>query len=171
MPTTSLAELPIRQVLEMISSDTIAPGAGAAGAVTLGLAAACAAKAVAISMKHSREAARLAASLSALGKIRSFALQGADADSSAFAEFLQHKDLAAAARLIETGGALVNLADALTTLIGDLELHVSSNMSGDLSAAKALAAAARHIQSSNDAEAKKEQRAMSESARSRRNDP
>jgi hypothetical protein len=133
-----------------------------AGAVTLALAAACASKAVSITLKHSPQDPRLAPALSGLEEILGFALQGADADSRAFADFLAHKNLTGAANLIETGEAMGHLTDALMAIIGDLESHVRSSMTGDLIAAKSLAAAARTIQSTNEAEAKEEQRTMTE---------
>jgi len=109
MPNTSLADLRIRELLELISSNSISPGAGAAGAVTLALGAACAAKAVSISLKHSPHDAGLVSALSRLEKIRGFALQGADADSRAFADFVRHKSPTGASELIETGEAMAHL--------------------------------------------------------------
>ncbi len=166
MSNASLADLRIHELLGLIGSNSATPGAGAAGALTLALAAACASKAVSITLKHSPEDGRLAPALSGLGKIVGFSLQGADADSRAFADFLAHKDSAAAAELIRTGEAMAHLIDALTAVIEDLEPRVKSSMAGDLIAAKALAAAARKIQSTNEAEAEEEQRAMARHARS-----
>jgi hypothetical protein len=162
MPNTSLADLRIRELLERISGNSVTPGAGAAGALTLALAAACASKAASITLKHAPHDARLAPALSGLDKILGFALQGADADSRAFADFLAHKNPTGAAELIKTGEAMAHLIDALMAIIGDLESHVRSSMTGDLIAARSLAAAARIIQSTNEAEAKEEQRAMAE---------
>jgi formiminotetrahydrofolate cyclodeaminase len=160
MSNASLADLRIRELLGLISSNSVSPGAGAAGALTLALAAACASKAVSITLKHSPDDARLAPALAALEKILGFSLQGADADSRAFADFLAHKDPAGAAELIKTGEAMAQLIDALVAIIDDLESHVRSSMTGDLIAARSLARAARTIQSTNEAEAKEEQRAM-----------
>jgi hypothetical protein len=157
-----MADLRISEFVESISSDKISPGAGAAGAVALALGAACAQKAVSISLKHSPHDPRLAMALAGLEKVRSFALQDADADSQAFADFIRHKSASGATELVETGEAMAHLIDALLTIIGDVEPHVSSSMKGDLIAAKALAAAARTIQSTNEAEAKDEQRAIAE---------
>jgi hypothetical protein len=62
--------------------------------------------------------------------------------------------------LVETGEAMAHLIDALMTIIADVEPHVRPSMKGDLIAAKSLAAAARTIQSTNEAEAKDELRAV-----------
>ena len=95
-----------------------------------------------------------------LEKVRSFALQDADADSQAFADFIRHKSATGATELVETGEAMAHLIDALLAIITDVEPHVRPSMKGDLIAAKSLAAAARTIQSENGAEAKDEQRAI-----------
>jgi hypothetical protein len=160
MRSTPLPDLRIRELLELIGSTSVSPGAGAAGAVTLALAAACAAKAVSISWKHSPDDDRLGSALSSLEKIRDFALQGADADSRAFADFVKNQNASNAAELIETGEAMSHLIDALMAIIDRVEGGVKSRMGGDLVAAKSLAAAARTIQSTNEAEAKEEQRGL-----------
>jgi hypothetical protein len=113
-------------------------------------------------LKHSPHDARLGIALSGLEKIRGFALQGADTDSHAFADFVRHKSAIGATELVEAGEAMAHLIDALCAIIQDVEPHVASIMTGDLIAAKSLAAAARTIQSANEAEAKDEQRAIAE---------
>ena len=160
MTNTPMADLRISEFVESVSSDKISPGGGAAGAVALALGAACAQKAVSISLKHSPHDPRLAMALADLAKVRSFALQDADADSQAFADFIQHKSVSAAAELVETGEAMSHLIEALLTIITDVEPYVRPSMRGDLIAAKSLAAAARTIQSTNGAEAKDEQRTI-----------
>jgi hypothetical protein len=162
MTFMSMADLRINEFVESISSDKISPGAGAAGAVALALGAACAGKAVLISLKHSPHDPSLAVALAELEKVRNFALQDADADSRAFADFIRHKSASGAIELVKTGEAMAQLIDALLTIIGDVEPHVRLSMKGDLTAAKSLAAAARAIQSTNEAEAKDEQRAIAE---------
>jgi formiminotetrahydrofolate cyclodeaminase len=160
MPHPSLSDLRISELVELISSSQISPGAGAAGGVTLALAAACAAKAVGISLKHSPLDAPLAAALAGLEKVRFFALQGADLDAQAFSDFIKHKSAAGAAELVETGEAMAHLIAALFAIIKNVEPHVRSSVAGDLLAAKSLAAAAGTIQSANEAEAKDTQRSM-----------
>ena len=162
MTNTAIAELQIGELVERISSDSPSPGAGAAGAVALALAAACAAKAVSISLKHSPDDPRLAMALASLEKVRHLALQDADADSQAFADFIGHKSASDATALVETGEAMARLIDALLKIIEDVEPHVRLNMTGDLIAARSLAAAARTIQSTDEAEAKDKQRVGAE---------
>jgi hypothetical protein len=162
MPTTSLADLRTGALVELISSSEIAPGAGAAGAVTLALGAACGAKAVSVSLKHAPEDTNLSVALTRFEKLRGCALQGADTDSQAFAEFVRHRTAAGARGLVETGDAMAHLIDALFLMIEEVEPHVRPSMTGDLIAARALATAARTIQSANEAEAKVEQHAIAE---------
>jgi methenyltetrahydrofolate cyclohydrolase len=162
MTSTSMADLRISEFVEGISSDKISPGAGAAGAVALALGAACAQKAVSISLKHSPHDSRLAKALADLEKVRNCALQDAEADSQEFADFIRHRTASGARELVETGEAMAHLIDALLVIIEDVEAHVRPSMKSDLIAAKSLAAAARTIQSTNEAEAKDEQRAIAE---------
>lgn len=100
--------------------------------------------------------------LAGLKNVRSFALQDADADSQAFADFIRHKSASGATELVEAGEAMAHLIDTLLTIIADVEPHIRPSMKGDLIAATSLAAAARTIQSTNEAEAKDEQRAIAE---------
>jgi hypothetical protein len=158
----SLSDLRITELVDLISSSRISPGAGAAGGVALALGAACAAKAVEISLKHSPHDAHLAAGLPRLQKVRGFALQGADIDSQAFADFITHRSASGATELVDTGEAMAHLIAALFTIIKDVEPYVRSSMAGDLLAAKSLATAARTIQSANEVEAKRARRSMGE---------
>jgi formiminotetrahydrofolate cyclodeaminase len=154
MPTTSLADLRTGALVELISSSEIAPGAGAAGAVTLALGAACGAKAVSVSLKHAPEDTRLSLALAGFEKLRGCSLQGADRDSQAFTDFVRHRNAAGAKELVQTGEAMAHLIDALFLMIEEIEPHVRPSMTGDLIAARALATAARTIQSANEAEAR-----------------
>lgn len=162
LTNTAIADLRVGELVESISSDKPSPGAGAAGAVALALAAACAAKAVSISLKHSPNDPGLVVALAGLEKVYRIALQDADADSQAFADFIRHKSASDATELVETGEAMVRLIDGLLRIIGDVEPHVRLSMKGDLIAARALAAAARTIQSTDEAEAKDKQRGGAE---------
>jgi Formiminotransferase-cyclodeaminase len=162
MPTASLADLRTGALVELISSSEIAPGAGAAGAVTLALGAACGAKAVSVSLKHAPEDTNLSLALTRFEKLSGCALQGADTDSEAFADFVRHRSAAGARGLVETGEAMARLIDALFLMIEEVEPHVRPSTTGDLIAARALATAARTIQSVNEAEAKGEQHAIPE---------
>jgi hypothetical protein len=155
MEATVLAELTVNGLIEHISSRDIVPGAGAAGAVCLALASACAAKAVVISLKHSPEDARLSTSLDVLKGLCASALHGADVDSQLFEEFIRHKDSRAAGKLVNTGETMARLIVGLLSTIDGVESHIDPSMKGDLIAAKALATAARTIQRTNETEIKR----------------
>lgn len=165
MPGTSIADLRIGALAELISSDHIAPGAGAAGAVTLALAAACGAKAVSVSLRHAPDDTCLSTALTRLEKLRDGALQSADTDAQKFTIFVHDRSTNSARELAETGEAMEHLIDALFLIIEEVDSHVRTNMTGDLIAAKALATAARTIQAADEAEARDAQRAIEEHPR------
>jgi formiminotetrahydrofolate cyclodeaminase len=77
MLSTSLADLPMAKIIELICSNSATPGAGAAGALTLALAAACAGKAASISLKHSDDA-HLRVALDRFQELCRYALQEAE---------------------------------------------------------------------------------------------
>jgi formiminotetrahydrofolate cyclodeaminase len=91
MVNASLADLRTGSLVELIGSNEIAPGAGAAGAVALALGAACAAKAAAVSLRHSLDDTRPSLALTHLRKLRDCALQGADTDARTFADYIRHR--------------------------------------------------------------------------------
>jgi hypothetical protein len=146
-------ELRVKDLIALIGSDQVAPGAGSAGAVALALAAACASKAAAVSLKHHPGETVLEGALECCAEIARHALTDADLDSEAFRSFIRTRSAAAAARLVDTGEKLAHLIDALTALFEVVEPRIISSMAGDLTAARALAAAARSIQAGNEAEA------------------
>jgi hypothetical protein len=154
MERNTLAELTVNGLIGQISSRDIAPGAGVAGAVCLALASACAAKAVVISLKHSPKDARLTRSHELLKNLCVWAMHGADVDSVAFKEFIRHRSPHTAKELIDTGETIAHLIAGLLSIIDAVESHVDPSMKGDLIAAKALAAAARTIQQTNETEIK-----------------
>ena len=148
-----IAELALHDVISAIGSDRVSPGAGAAGAVALGLAAACAHKAAVVSLKHRPDDAVLAAAVERLAAIARRALLGADRDSNAFRGFIRAPGPQAAARLIAVGATLAHLIDSLHSVIDDIEPRVIATLAGDVLAARALAGAARTIQEKNSADA------------------
>ena len=152
----SLADLRVETLICLIEGSTGAPGAGAAGAVALALAAACAAKAVSITLRHLAGDHALTEALERLRRVSQLALCGGDADSRAFTDFIRHKSAATAAELVDLGEAMAHLIQQLETLIDQIEPRICGVMAGDLTAAKALAAAARRIQSANETEAEAE---------------
>jgi hypothetical protein len=154
----SLADLRVETLIGLIGGSASAPGAGAAGAVTLALAAACAAKAVSITLRHLPANHPLTEALERLRRLSELALCGGDADSRAFMDFIRHKSAGPAAELVDLGEAMAQLIHTLEALIAEIEPHICAVMAGDLIAAKALAAAARRIQSANENEAEAERR-------------
>src|SRR5665213_1334244 len=71
--SSNIAQTRVEDLIEAISGRRASPGAGAAGAVTLALAAACTAKAVAISLGHQPEHAVLRRSQVTVESIARFA--------------------------------------------------------------------------------------------------
>lgn len=157
-----LGELSVKALIELVSSNEIAPGAGAVGAVTLALASACAAKAVSISLKHSPDDPRLMTALPRLETLRRLALHEADIDSNTFKDFVRGRTAKAATDLVEAGESLGHLIDSLISIIGEVEPSTNSSMKGDLLAAKSLATAVRTIQIANEEETKVGQRNIAE---------
>jgi formiminotetrahydrofolate cyclodeaminase len=153
MQSTSLADLPMSQITELICSNSVTPGAGAAGALTLALAAACGGKAVSISLRHSDDA-HLHLALNRFQELCRYALQGADDDVEAFAAWVRDRGAEATDQLIESEERMACLVNALLVTINEVEPYIRPNLVGDLTAAKSLAGAARTIQTTNEAEAK-----------------
>ena len=105
------------------------------------------------SLKHHPGETVLEGALECCDEIARHAMSDADLDSEAFRSFIRTRSAAAAARLVDTGEKLAHLIDALTAVVDAVEPRIISSMAGDLSAARALAAAARRIQAGNEAEA------------------
>jgi hypothetical protein len=118
----------------------------------LALAAACAHKAAAVSLKHRPDDAVLLAAADRLAAIARRALLGADRDSDAFRGFIRAPSPESSARLIAAGATIAHLIDLLHAVIDDIEPCVRDTLAGDVLAARALADAARSIQEKNAAE-------------------
>jgi hypothetical protein len=153
MQSTSLADLPLSKLTQLICGNSVTPGAGAAAAVALALAAACGGKAVSISLKHSDDA-ELHLALNRFQELCRCALQEADDDAEAFGAWVRNRGAHAAEELIESEEKMARLINALLVTIGEVEPFIRPNMMGDLVAAKSLASAAKTIQTTNEAEAK-----------------
>jgi hypothetical protein len=151
--SSNIAQTRVEDLIEAIGGRRVSPGAGAAGAVTLALAAACTAKAVAISLRHQPDDAVLRRLQLTLESIAHFALAGADRDADTFAAFIKEHTPGAIAQVIRAGDRLGRLIDVLSDVIENAAPHIESNMSGDLVAARALTQAARQIQAANATEA------------------
>jgi Formiminotransferase-cyclodeaminase len=154
--SSNIAETRVAELIAAIGSNGSAPGAGAAGAVTLALAAACTGKAVAISLGHQPDHPVLRHSQVALESVARFALADADRDADTFAAFIQEHTSAAIEQVIREGDRLGRLIEVLSGVIGKVAPHIESNMGGDLVAARALTEAARRIQAANSTEARDE---------------
>jgi formiminotetrahydrofolate cyclodeaminase len=155
MLSTSLADLPIGKITQLICSNSATPGAGAAGALTLALAAACGGKAASISLKHSDDA-HLRLALNRFQDLCRYALQGADDDAESFAAWVRDRGADATDELIESEEKMARLVNALLVTISEVEPFIRRNVIGDLAAAKSLASAAKTIQMTNEAEARGE---------------
>ena len=149
----SIADLSVKELLAAIGSSHVSPGAGAAGAVALGLAAACLGKAATISLKHRPNNSVLQEAVDTCAHIARLALLDADRDAEEFAQFIRTQSSGAAARLVDTAEALRRVGNALQQLADRLQPHVEVNMLGDVSAARALAEAAEAIHARNENEA------------------
>ena len=151
--TKRVSELHVDELLDLIGSNSISPGAGVAGAVALALAAACARKAVTISLKHHPDSAEFLAARANLKLIASIALDDGERDSEAFFAFLHDKSQPAVNRLICEAEQFAELLAMFTATIDGIDSKIQANMAGDLFAARALAAAARQIEEHNKSEA------------------
>jgi len=151
--SSNIAQTRVEDLIAAIGGKQVSPGAGAAGAVTLALAAACTAKAVAISLVHQPNHAILRRAQLRLESIARFALAGADRDADTFAAFIKEHTSGAIAQVIREGDRLSRLIDVLSEVIEQAAPHIESSMTGDLIAARALREAARKIQAANLTEA------------------
>jgi formiminotetrahydrofolate cyclodeaminase len=124
------------------------PGAGAACAVTLALVAACAAKAFAISARHTGDDGLDRAATRARA-IASMALEGAQRDAADFRGCLKTHDQRASAVLKADATALFALAAELGTLIAERRAQTISSLISDLDAAQQLLQASIDIERRN----------------------
>jgi formiminotetrahydrofolate cyclodeaminase len=147
--SSDLADRPLGEVIEAIGSADVSPGAGAAGAVGLALAAACARKAAAITLKHRPDDAALGKLRSELSDIVRRALRGADEDASQFETFIRERDAQSAENLLQVGAGLTRAARALTELLSDLADRVDPAVRADVTAAQALCDAFSEIETIN----------------------
>lgn len=150
--TRKTRDASLEDFLRDLSSDTGRAGSGAAGAIALALGAACAAKAAAITLKHTPANAQLLQARHQLLAHIDAAIEGSDKDSERFLQFLRHRSRLAAESVISADEKLLNLVDELAAILESIDPQVRQNVSGDLVAARALSAAARTIQIENIAE-------------------
>ena len=160
-----LPSWPVRHLVDAIGSTDHAPGGGAAGAVAIALAAACARKAILITLKRRPGDAELEAKGVRLGLIADAALESAAGDAVAFAALIaayqqpHDSEPAAAARkaairaraasTAQVGVDLKALAIETRSILNAIEGVISPVMANDISAAVALVAAGEQIQDDN----------------------
>ena len=160
-----LPSWPVRRLVDSIGSTAHAPGDGAAGGVVIALAAACARKAILITLTHGPDEADLGPKAERLGRIAEAALGGATGDALAFAALIAAyqlpKDSAAAAaereaairdRATETaqvGADLRALAIEVRSIAEAARPAISPIMANDITAAIVLARAGEQIQADN----------------------
>jgi hypothetical protein len=127
----------------------------------LALAAACALKAIHVSLKHDPDSAELREADDAIEAIIHYALVGADEDSQLFAQLLTahgaKEASEAAAEVAEVAESLVHSCETLSRCITRVEPHVRPAVQGDLRAAKFLAHAAAAVHRANADESRRDQ--------------
>jgi hypothetical protein len=138
----------IGEFVELLASDAILPGAGAAGGVALALAAACAGKAVAVSRRHDSEP-KLVGFTVQCATIAEQALVLGRQDAIQFKEQLKSDDPAATTALLRTDYTLLDACRELDRLLQDNKELIADNMAGDWKAARALLHACRVIHNEN----------------------
>jgi formiminotetrahydrofolate cyclodeaminase len=136
----------LSDLLTALASDHISPGSGTAAAAAMGFAAACAAKALAISRKHRAADEVALAAQTQLREIIRDSLQRAEVDSACFEDFLRHKNQQTARALLEADQQTQTLAAQLLVVLDRIEPGVYPVVSGDILAARALLEAAARIQ-------------------------
>jgi hypothetical protein len=136
----------LSDLLRALASDRISPGSGTAAAGAMAFAAACAAKALAISRKHRAPDEVALAAQTTLGALMAKSLARADVDSARFEDFLRHKNQQTARALIEADRETQALAAELGVLLDRVEPLVHPVVAGDIFAARALLDAATRIQ-------------------------
>jgi Formiminotransferase-cyclodeaminase len=145
-----IGSMPVETLVIELGSDAMTPGSGAAGALALALAAACASKAIAITAKHRALPEALANAAPSIAQLREAALHGADEDAEQFRHYLQHRTATTAAELRHTDRTLLGLCESLSALLDRIAADIHPIVAGDITAARALLAAASAIHQRNE---------------------
>jgi formiminotetrahydrofolate cyclodeaminase len=146
-----IAALPVETLVTRLGSDAMTPGAGAAGAITLALAAGCASKAIAITAKHRTLPPALVDAARSIARLQEAALHGADEDVEHFRAYLKHRSAETAEELRQSDESLRDLCESLKALIDRISGDVHEIVAGDISAARVLTEAAVSIHLRNEA--------------------
>jgi formiminotetrahydrofolate cyclodeaminase len=141
----------IEAFIAALASDAVSPGCGAAGAVALALAAACARKAILITAKHRALSQPLRVALPALAQLQETALHEADEDSDGFRKLIRHPDASATEDVRETDSRLLDDCQSLSDIVDSVSGEIHDVAEGDIRAARALLAAAFAIHQFNKA--------------------
>lgn len=145
----SLGRCDLKELLDGLASNAIIPGAGTAGGVALALAAACAGKAVAITLLHDADNRTLNELQQELAALRESALALAEADALLFRQHLKYGDPQVAEQLLRTDHQILSGCRQLDVLLEENAGSINATMRGDWLAAKALITASRLIQQAN----------------------
>lgn len=145
----SLHHCSFQELLDALASDAVMPGAGTAGGIALALAAACAGKAVAITLRHDVDNAELAALKQQFADMKQHALHLAEADALQFQRYLQSANAQTTQALLHTDNKLVDESRRLAQLLDQHEHLIADNMKGDWQAARALGRACLLIEQGN----------------------
>ncbi len=117
--------------------------------MALALAAGCAGKAVAITLKHHPDNMELTAAGERIDALAHRALAGASEDAARFAAFTHEKDADSARRLLEAGMSLEQSAEDLLAVLARIEAMTDSVVAADIGAARALCEAFLTIERAN----------------------
>ena len=145
----ALERCTLKEFLDALASDAKIPGAGSASGIALALGAACAGKAVAITLRHAADNAALLDLQTRLADLRELALDLAEDDAFKFKQYLESGTTLTADALLRTDRSLLIDCRKLDKLLDDNERLIAANMSGDWEAARALSRASRLIQEEN----------------------
>jgi len=156
-----LADQAVGALLAAIGSTAPAPGAGAAAGAVLAIGLACARKAIAMTLRHHPDAARLDDLNRRLAGLVEQALAGGDADAATFTALIDvphgaaeaHRDTLEALAAVDEN--LVAIADEAQALVLGVRAAIHPSMSGDIAAALGLIATARSIHAACVAEARR----------------
>ena len=143
-----LAGLTIDAFLQGVASTEPSPGAGSSAGVALAVGISCARKAVAVTLRHHPDEEALIGLGSRLSGLTDQALAGAEADATAFRAFIHavHEERPALLEtLIAVDECLIAIGDEARALLLAVRTDIYPTMTGDVSAALALIAAARTI--------------------------
>lgn len=140
-PADLLADLPARsldQLLNALASRSMVPAAGTAVGVVLALAAACAQKAVAVTLRRDPTRDEMAAVDVVLANLRQRALLAAADDGLCYLSFAQEREPEIAEALLDAGERFLACAEELGQLIDRLQDRIDPVVAGDLATAVTL---------------------------------